>query len=149
MIKIQENDFSINEEINLIYKRCKSIGALSSFTGIVRNKRQDEELLSMTLEHYPGMTEKMVSKIEKEALKRWNLLDTTIIHRFGKLIPGDQIVLVITASQHRKEAIESCHFIIDWLKTRGPFWKYEQTNNNGHWVESKSEDLNEELKWNV
>ena len=102
----------------------------------------------MTLEHYPGMTEKMLNKINSEALSRWDLLDTTIIHRYGKLLPGEQIVLVITASKHRKEAIESCHFIIDWLKTKGPFWKYEKTVDKGYWVDAKSQDLDEELKWN-
>ena len=112
------------------------------------DKREDEKLVSMTLEHYPGMTEKMLNKIDTEALSRWDLLDTTIIHRYGKLLPGEQIVLVITASKHRKEAIESCHFIIDWLKTKGPFWKYEKTVDKGYWVDAKSQDLDEELKWN-
>ena len=90
----------------------------------------------------------MLNKIKTEALSRWDLLDTTIIHRYGKLLPGEQIVLVITASKHRKEAIESCHFIIDWLKTKGPFWKYENTVDKGFWVDAKSQDLDEELKWN-
>ena len=90
----------------------------------------------------------MLNKINTEALSRWDLLDTTIIHRYGKLLPGEQIVLVITASKHRKEAIESCHFIIDWLKTKGPFWKYEKTIDKGYWVDAKSQDLDEELKWN-
>ena len=129
-------------------KRCKNIGALSSFIGIVRDKRENKDLISMTLEHYPGMSEKMLNKINIEANTRWNLLGTTIIHRYGEIFPGDQIVLVITASKHRKEAIESCHFIIDWLKTKGPFWKYEKTVDKGYWVDAKSQDLDEELKWN-
>ena len=108
MIKVQEEDFSLTDEITFL-KRC-NIGALSTFIGIVRDKREDEKLVSMTLEHYPGMTEKMLNKINTEALSRWDLLDTTIIHRYGKLLPGEQIVLVITASKHRKEAIESCSF---------------------------------------
>ena len=107
MIKVQEEDFSLTDEITFLKKRCNNIGALSTFIGIVRNKRENEKLVSMTLEHYPGMTEKMLNKINNEALKRWDLLDTTIIHRYGKLLPGEQIVLVITASKHRKEAIES------------------------------------------
>ena len=148
MIKVQEEDFSLTDEITFLKKRCNNIGALSTFIGIVRDKREDEKLVSMTLEHYPGMTEKMLNKINTEALSRWDLLDTTIIHRYGKLLPGEQIVLVITASKHRKEAIESCHFIIDWLKTKGPFWKYEETVDKGFWVDAKSQDLDEELKWN-
>jgi molybdopterin synthase catalytic subunit len=148
VIKVQEEDFSLIDEITFLKKRCKNIGALSTFIGIVRDKREDEKLVSMTLEHYPGMTEKMLNKINTEALSRWDLLDTTIIHRYGKLLPGEQIVLVITASKHRKEAIDSCHFIIDWLKTKGPFWKYEKTIDKGYWVDAKSQDLDEELKWN-
>ena len=147
MIRVQNKDFSVEEEINLLNEKFLNIGAISSFIGIVRNKNIKDDLISMTLEHYPGMTEKMLQKIEKEALSRWNLIDTCIIHRYGELLPGDQIVLVITASEHRKEAVESCYFIIDWLKTKGPFWKYEKTKTNAHWVEAKQEDINEELKW--
>ena len=147
MIRVQNKDFSVEEEINLLSKKFLNIGAISSFIGIVRNKNIKDDLISMTLEHYPGMTEKMLQKIEKKALNRWNLIDTCIIHRYGELLPGDQIVLVITASEHRKEAVESCYFIIDWLKTKGPFWKYEKTKTDGHWVEAKEEDINEELKW--
>ena len=147
MIKVQRDDFSINDEINAVNKRYKNIGALSSFIGTVRQKRKTEDLISMTLEHYPGMSEKILNKIENEAMSRWDLLGCTIIHRYGELRPGDQIVLVITVSKHRKEAIESCHFIIDWLKTKGPFWKFEKTSNRGFWVEAKDSDFNEELKW--
>jgi molybdopterin synthase catalytic subunit len=148
MIKVQKNDFSIQDEINLLKIKYKNIGALSNFVGIVRNKREEEDLVSMTLEHYPGMTEKMLNKIEDAALSRWKLLGTTIIHRYGELFPGDQIVLVITASKHRKDAIDACHFIIDWLKTKGPFWKYEKTKSKGYWVDARENDLKEELKWN-
>jgi len=147
MIIVQKNDFSLTDEIALIRKRSENIGAISTFIGIVRDKRENQDLISMTLEHYPGMTEKMLNKINNEANNRWDLIDTTIIHRFGELLPGDQIVLVITASKHRKEAIESCHFIIDWLKTKGPFWKYEKTKDKGFWVDAKKNDIEEELKW--
>ena len=109
---------------------------------------KEKDLVSMTLEHYPGMTEKMLKKIENEALSRWDLLDSLIIHRHGELFPGDNIVLVITLSKHRKEAINSCHFLIDWLKTKGPFWKFEKTNSSGHWVEALDSDNVEEQKWN-
>ena len=147
MIRVQKHNFSIQDELKILELRCNNVGAFSSFIGTVRNKRQKEKLLSMTLEHYPGMTEIMIQKIENEALRRWDILGTTIIHRYGELFPGDQIVLVITASKHRKEAVESCHFIIDWLKTKGPFWKYEKTQNEGFWVEAKKSDIKEELKW--
>ncbi len=148
MIKVQQKDFSLEDEINLLKKINKNIGAISTFIGIVRNKRKNEELISMTLEHYPKMAETMLIKIEEEAHKRWDLLDTLIIHRFGELFPGDQIVLVVTLSKHRKEAINSCHFLIDWLKTKGPFWKYEKTKSNGYWVEALDTDNEEQEKWN-
>ena len=148
MIKVQKENFSIEKEIKKINNNFENIGAISSFIGTVRNKRIDENLISMTLEHYPGMSAKILKKIENQALKKWNLLGTCIIHRYGELFPGDQIVLVITTSKHRKEAVESCHFIIDWLKTKGPFWKYEKTKDNGYWVEAKKIDVDEELKWN-
>ena len=127
MIKVQTQNFSIENEIDHLLQRNNNVGAISSFVGIVRNKFRDKDLISMTLEHYPGMTEKMLKKIEDEAISRWNLLDTLIIHRYGELFPGNNIVLVITLSKHRKDAISACHFLIDWLKTKGPFWKYEKT----------------------
>ena len=147
MIKVQTQNFSIENEINQLLHRNSNVGAISSFVGVVRNKFRDKDLISMTLEHYPGMTEKMLKKIEDEAISRWNLLDTLIIHRYGELFPGNNIVLVITLSKHRKDAISACHFLIDWLKTKGPFWKYEKTKNSGHWVEALESDNLEERKW--
>ena len=147
MIKVQSDDFSLEKETKKILNKNSNIGALSSFIGIVRNKAKEKDLISMTLDHYPGMTEKMLKKIEDEALLRWDLLDTLIIHRYGELYPGNNIVLVITVSKHRKDAIDSCHFLIDWLKTKGPFWKFEKTKNSGHWVEALESDNIEEKKW--
>ena len=147
MIKVQTQNFSIENEINQLLQRNNNVGAISSFVGVVRNKFRDKDLISMTLEHYPGMTEKILKKIEDEAISRWNLLDTLIIHRHGELFPGNNIVLVITLSKHRKDAISACHFLIDWLKTKGPFWKYEKTKNSGHWVEALESDNLEERKW--
>ena len=147
MIKVQTQNFSIENEINQLLQRNNNVGAISSFVGVVRNKFRDKDLISMTLEHYPGMTEKMLKKIEDESISRWNLLDTLIIHRYGELFPGNNIVLVITLSKHRKDAISACHFLIDWLKTKGPFWKYEKTKNSGHWVEALESDNLEERKW--
>jgi len=137
MIKVQKKNFSIEAEIKKINNSFENIGAISSFIGTVRNKSVNKNLISMTLEHYPGMSEKMLEKIEETAKKKWELLGTCIIHRYGELFPGEQIVLVITTSKHRKEAVESCHFIIDWLKTKGPL------------VEAKQSDIDEELKWKI
>ena len=148
MIKVQLEDFYIDKEINNLLEKNNNVGALSSFMGIVRDKAKDKNLISMTLEHYPGMTEKMLKKIEAEALSRWKLLDSLIIHRYGELFPGDRIVLVITLSKHRQDSVNACHFMIDWLKTKGPFWKYEKTSNFGHWVEALESDNQEERKWN-
>ncbi len=148
MIKVQSEDFSLDHELKILKNKYDNIGAISTFTGLVRNKRKDEKLVSMTLEHYPKMAESMLKKIEAEALKRWDLLGTLIIHRYGELFPNDQIVLVATVSSHRKEAINSCHFLIDWLKTKGPFWKYEKTISDGYWVDALEADNKEEEKWN-
>ena len=146
MIKVQEDDFDLNLEIKNITSHNKNIGGVASFIGIVRDN-DNEKLKSMTLEHYPIMTEKMLEKINSEAKSRWKLIDSIIVHRFGKLYPGDQIVLVATFSQHRKDALESCEFLIDWLKTKAPFWKLETTNNGENWVKEKNSDLKAANKW--
>ena len=146
MIKVQENDFDINLEIKKITSHNKNIGGIGSFIGIVRGN-DDENLKSMTLEHYPIMTEKMLEKINSKARIRWKLIDSLIIHRYGKLYPGDQIVLVATFSQHRKDALESCEFLIDWLKTKAPFWKLEETSIGKNWVKEKNSDLDAAKKW--
>ena len=145
MIKVQENDFDVNLEIKKITCQNKNIGGVGLFIGIVRD--DDKKLRSMTLEHYPIMTEKMLEKINLEAKNRWKLIDSMIIHRYGKLYPGDQIVLVATFSQHRKDALEACEFLIDWLKTKAPFWKLETTNNGENWVKEKNSDLKAANKW--
>jgi len=146
MIKVQENDFDVNLEIKKITSQNKNIGGVGLFIGIVRDD-DDKKLKSMTLEHYPIMTEKMLEKINLEAKNRWKLIDSIIIHRYGKLYPGDQIVLVATFSQHRKDALEACEFLIDWLKTKAPFWKLEATNTGNKWVKEKNSDLEAVKKW--
>ena len=146
MIKVQENDFDVNLEIKKITSQNKNIGGVGLFIGIVRDD-YDKKLKSMTLEHYPIMTEKMLEKINLEAKNRWELIDSIIIHRYGKLYPGDQIVLVGTFSEHRKDALEACEFLIDWLKTKAPFWKLEATNNGENWVKEKNSDLEAAKKW--
>ena len=146
MIKVQKSDFDVSLEIKKITMNNKNIGGVGSFIGIVRDNN-DKKLNSMTLEHYPIMTEKMLEKINSEAKTRWKLIDSVIIHRYGKLYPGDQIVLVATFSQHRKDALEACEFLIDWLKTKAPFWKLESTNNGDEWVKEKNSDLAAAKKW--
>ena len=146
MIKVQKSDFDVSLEIKKITTNNKNIGGVGSFIGIVRDYN-DKKLQSMTLEHYPIMTEKMLEKINSEAKTRWKLIDSIIIHRYGKLYPGDQIVLVATFSQHRKDALEACEFLIDWLKTKAPFWKLESTNNGDEWVKEKNSDLAAAKKW--
>ncbi len=147
MIKVQKNDFNLSKEINVLTSQNNNIGGIASFVGIVRGGKNNT-LKSMTLEHYPGMTEKMLEKIESEAQNRWKLKDSLIIHRYGKLLPGEQIVLVATASEHRNNAIESCEFLIDWLKTKAPFWKLEETMSGKRWVSEKNSDLEAATKWN-
>ena len=147
MIKVQKNDFNLSKEINVLTSQNNNIGGIASFVGIVRSGKNNT-LKSMTLEHYPGMTEKMLEKIESEAQNRWKLKDSLIIHRYGKLLPGEQIVLVATASEHRNNAIESCEFLIDWLKTKAPFWKLEETMSGKKWVSEKNSDLEAATKWN-
>ncbi len=146
MIKVQKNDFNIGHEISEITSKNQNIGGISTFIGIVRGGNNNS-LNSMTLEHYSGMTEKMLNEIDNEAKERWDLIETKIIHRYGELFPGDQIVLVITASEHRKNAIESCQFLIDWLKTKAPFWKLEDSTTGKNWVEEKQSDLDAASKW--
>jgi len=146
MIKVQKSDFDISLEIKKITANNKNIGGVGSFIGIVRDN-DEKKLKSMTLEHYPIMTENMLEKINSEAKTRWKLIDSIIIHRYGKLYPGDQIVLVATFSQHRKDALEACQFLIDWLKTKAPFWKLESTNNGDEWVKEKNSDLAAAKKW--
>ena len=146
MIKVQKSDFDVSLEIKKIITNNKNIGGVGSFIGIVRDN-DEKKLKSMTLEHYPIMTENMLEKINSEAKARWKLIDSIIIHRYGKLYPGDQIVLVATFSQHRKDALEACEFLIDWLKTKAPFWKLETTNNGENWVKEKNSDLKAANKW--
>ena len=147
MIRAQTEDFDIGAEISKMTAGNTEIGGLASFVGLVRDYAGDEKISSMTLEHYPGMTEKQLSRLEAEARERWDLQDVLIIHRYGTLNPGDRIVLVVTASAHREASLESCQFLIDWLKTKAPFWKLEDRESGAQWVESRSEDSVAADKW--
>jgi len=147
MIRVQTEDFDIGAEISRMTAGKTEIGGLASFVGLVRDYAGDEKISSMTLEHYPGMTEKQLSRLEDEARERWDLQDVLIIHRYGTLNPGDRIVLVATASAHREASLESCQFLIDWLKTKAPFWKLEDRESGAKWVESRAEDTFAADKW--
>lgn len=144
-ISVQSEDFKIAAEIEALKAGNNSIGAIVTFTGTVRD--MEGALSSMTLEHYPGMTEKELSRIADEALKRWPLQDCTVIHRYGPLNPGDNIVLVITASAHRQAAFESAAFIMDFLKSKAPFWKKEEVAGKGEWVSAKESDDQALKRW--
>jgi molybdopterin synthase catalytic subunit len=147
MIKVQQEDFDIGAETSRLTDGNNSVGGLACFVGLVRDIAGDDSVETMTLEHYPGMTERQLEKIEAEARERWNLIDTLIIHRYGTLAPGDRIVMVAATSEHRQDALESCQFLIDWLKTKAPFWKLEATSSGEHWVEERQEDRVSEERW--
>ena len=139
-INVQKDDFDINSEINFI-KSKKIIGGIVNFIGVVRDTSEEkEELVSLELEHYPGMTERAILSICQDAQKRWKLNSIRVIHRVGRLLTGDNIVLVITASAHRKAAFKSAEFIMDFLKSRAPIWKKEHYKTHSSWVQSKEED---------
>ena len=140
MIKVQAEDFDVGAEMTRITDGNTDIGALASFVGLVRDHAGDETVGAMTLEHYPGMTEKQLANLEIEARGRWALQDVLIIHRYGRLEPGDRIVLVATAAPHREAALESCAFLIDWLKTKAPFWKLEERESGETWVAARDDD---------
>ena len=146
MIRVQKENFDVNKELKKLSYN-KNVGGISFFIGLVRENLSKDKCHSMTLQHYPEMTKKMLNQIENEANKRWNLIDSIIIHRYGKLYPGDQIVLVGTSSEHRKEAINSCEFLIDWLKTKAPFWKLEERESGKKWVEENRKDLETVKNW--
>ena len=147
MIRVQRVDFDAGQEIGAISARNFEVGGVASFIGLVRGANEKSQITAMTLEHYPGMTEKILFGLEAEARTRWRLEDLLIIHRYGRMTPGEQIVLVITASAHREDALQSCQFLIDRLKTGAPFWKNEETPVGNHWVESKIEDDTASQRW--
>lgn len=141
-IQVQTDDFSLDAEMERMRKLPVNTGALASFVGLVRedDTRGDDGVTALELEHYPGMTEKSLETIVSEASKRWALDGVTVIHRVGRLYPGDQIVLVLTASAHRKDALGACDFIMDYLKTRAPFWKKEIRSDSAQWVAARKSD---------
>lgn len=146
-IRVQQEDFDAGIETTALRKGNAKIGAIASFVGLVRDINDNTGIASLTLEHYPGMTEKALAKIVAEAESRWALLDCTVIHRVGTLKPTDQIVLVIVASSHRGHAFEACEFIMDYLKMDAPFWKKERTADGERWVDSRESDAVAAKRW--
>jgi molybdopterin synthase catalytic subunit len=149
MIRVQNEDFDVGAEIAELRRDNARIGALVCFVGLVRDLNEDDSVSEMTLEHYPGMTEKALAEIVAQARLRWEIADALIIHRIGALKPTDQIVLVATTSAHRHEAFASCEFIMDYLKTQAPFWKKEQTTQGARWVDARESDDTAKQRWNA
>jgi molybdopterin synthase catalytic subunit len=148
MIRVQHQAFDLGAEYVAFKAGRADVGGFAFFVGSVRDLSDGKDVKAVTLEHYPGMTEAALVEIEGEAHKRWPLQDVLIIHRFGKLMPGEDIVLVITASAHREAAFQACQFLMDWLKTKAPFWKLEEGTSGKHWVEAKQTDDAAATRWN-
>ena len=146
-IKIQNEDFDVSTETKILHQ--KNTGAIVNFVGVVRgyDEKNNQIIDSMTLEHYPIMTESEIEKIVFESFQRWELTGVTVIHRVGKLKPSDQIVFVGVSSKHRQNAFDGCNFIMDWLKTKAPFWKVEENNNKKNWVSFNENDNQALKKW--
>ena len=147
MIRVQRDDFDVGAELAALTRGNTGIGGVTSFVGLVRDVAGDRRVAAMTLEHYPGMTERELQAIEDEARRRWPLDAVLIIHRYGRLEPGERIVLVATASAHREAAFASCHFLVDWLKTKAPFWKLEETPEGARWVDAQAGDDAAAKRW--
>jgi molybdopterin synthase catalytic subunit len=147
VVRVQSEDFDTGRELETLTRGRNDVGAVASFIGLVRASNDGNVVSGMTLEHYPGMTERALEDICKEAHARWDLLDTLVIHRVGPLQPGDRIVLVGVSSAHRGEAFEACEFIMDYLKTRAPFWKREETPHGTRWVEARPSDASAAKRW--
>lgn len=146
-LSVQTEDFDLAKEIQALRDLGNHIGAITNFTGLMRDFNQGDDVQGMFLEHYPGMTEKSLHQIIQQAQARWELQGITVIHRVGQLLPGDQIVLVAIASAHRKEAFAACEFIMDYLKTQAPFWKKELTQEGERWVDAKQSDTDTAKRW--
>ncbi len=144
-VRIQREDFEPGTEIARLQR--EDAGAIVSFVGVVRGESHGEKLVSMTLEHFPGMTERELERIAKEARSRWSLQGVSVVHRVGELKPGERIVLVATAATHRRAAFEAAEFLMDYLKTQAPFWKRELRASGEHWVEARGSDNEAAARW--
>ncbi len=146
-VRVQHEDFDAGVEIARLRANNPKVGAVASFIGIVRDLNEGTAVASITLEHYPGMTEKSLAAIAEQAKVRWRLLDILVIHRIGTLAPTDQIVLVVTTSSHRGDAFAACQFVMDYLKTDAPFWKKESTDAGVRWVDARDSDAEARERW--
>ncbi len=146
-VRIQTADFDLSTEIAALRSGDLQVGAIVSFVGTVRDMNEGSQVNSMELEHYAGMTEKALADIIVEAKSRWSIHEALVIHRIGKMLPSEQIVLVAVTGQHRGEAFTACEFIIDYLKTAAPFWKKEATPTGEHWVDARSTDDEAMARW--
>lgn len=146
-IQIQTQDFDLTEEYQKLRELSSTVGAVVTFTGLVRDFEVDSSIDSLSLQHYPGMTETLLQEIVDQANRRWNLIGSSVIHRVGELLPTDQIVFVGVASQHRADAFEAAQFLMDYLKTKATFWKQISQDGKQHWVESKESDTDAAARW--
>jgi molybdopterin synthase catalytic subunit len=146
-VRVQHEDFDAGREIARLRGANPRIGAIASFIGVVRDVNEGDAVAELTLEHYPGMTEKALAKIVAEARSRWDVIDILVIHRVGTLAPTDQIVLVAVTSAHRGDAFAACEFLMDYLKTRAPFWKKERTPEGERWVDARASDDAAAARW--
>ena len=147
MVRVQAEPLDVAAELAAFARGRTDVGGIATFVGVVRDAHGGEPVLAMTLEHYPGMTERQLAAIEAEARARWPLLDSLVVHRVGRMLPGEAVVLVATASAHRAAALDSCAFLIDWLKTKAPFWKLEETPGGERWVAARESDDAAAARW--
>jgi molybdopterin synthase catalytic subunit len=147
VIRVQTADFDVGVELSRIRLSSPRTGALASFVGVVRDVNENVDVGGMFLEHYPGMTERAIEEIVEVAQQRWDIHDVTVIHRVGDLVPTDQIVLVAVGSSHRREAFAACEFVMDFLKTRAPFWKRESGKTGARWVRARTSDDDAARRW--
>ena len=146
-VSVQHEDFDVGGEIARLGEGRRDVGAVASFVGLVRDANDGSGVRAMTLEHYPGMTERALEDIVEQAKARWSLLAVRVIHRHGRLEPADRIVFVGVASAHRGEAFAACEFIMDYLKTQAPFWKCEETPEGARWVDARESDDSAAARW--
>ena len=146
-IRVQVEDFDLGAEVNALRAGNARIGAIASFVGLVRDINEGAGVSTLTLEHYPAMTQKALVDIVDQACARWDVINATVIHRVGEMMPTDQIVLVIVASGHRGDAFQACEFIMDFLKTQAPFWKKERTQEGERWVAARKSDDAASSRW--
>jgi molybdopterin synthase catalytic subunit len=147
VVKVQSDDFDVAQVLADLRNNKPQVGAIVSFVGLVRDINDGDDVSTLTLEHYPEMTEKALQGIVDEAKQRWDVMDAVVIHRVGTLLPTDQIVLVAISSAHRQAAFSACEFMMDYLKTQAPFWKKETNSEGSRWVEARTSDDEAQARW--